>query len=65
MMFGGKPTWRILVYYVHSLSPVKIRLVAPVLSQIKFIAVRRYENTVKCKKKLNHMILEFTFPLAL
>ena len=42
-----------LVYYVLTRLAVSIRLVAPVLSQIHFIAVRRYENTVKCKK--NHI----------
>ena len=50
---------------VHTLLAVKIRLAAPVLSQIQLIPVRCYENTVKCKQILNHIIWEFTFPLAL
>ena len=54
MMFGGRPIWMILVYYVHTLLAAMIRLVAPVLSQIQFIAVRRYENTVKYKKIKSH-----------
>ena len=51
MIFGGRPIWMILVYYVHTLLAVNIRIVAPVLSQVQFIAVKRYENAVKCKKK--------------
>ena len=54
-----------LVHNVHTLLAAKIRLAAPVLSQIQFILARCYENTVKCKKNLDHMIWEFTFPLAL
>ena len=41
---------------VHTLLAVKIRLAAPVLSQIQLIPVRCYENTVKCKQILNHII---------
>ena len=37
---------------VYTLLAVKIRFVAPVLSQIQFIAMTRYENEVKCKKKI-------------
>ena len=50
---------------VHTLLAVKISLAAPVLSQIQFILVRWYENTVKFKQILNDIIWEFTFPLAL
>ena len=51
--------------HVHTLFAVKIRLAAPLLSQIQLILVRCYENTVKCKQILNYIIWEFTFPLAL